>query len=55
MGVRSGGLITLYYGGSQSERDAERTRDELARALGTDVEYYFGGQPAQEYVISYDE
>ena len=55
MDVRSGGLITLYYGGSQHERDAQRLREELAEALGADVEYYFGGQSDREYVISYDE
>ncbi|MBV8364823.1 MAG: hypothetical protein JO193_09685, partial [Candidatus Eremiobacteraeota bacterium] len=56
MGVQSGGLITLYYGGGQSERDAQRMRDELEACMpGTEVEYYFGGQPSQEYVISYDE
>ncbi|MBV9148374.1 MAG: DAK2 domain-containing protein [Candidatus Eremiobacteraeota bacterium] len=55
MDVRSDGLITLYYGGGQSEGDAQHLQDELARALDVDVEYYFGGQPGQEYLISYDE
>ncbi|MBV8688783.1 MAG: DAK2 domain-containing protein, partial [Candidatus Eremiobacteraeota bacterium] len=56
MGVASGGLITIYYGGSQSERDAQRMRDELEASLpGFEVEYYFGGKHGQEYVISYDE
>ncbi len=56
MDLTPGGLITLYYGGNQSERDALRMRDDLqASSLGAEVEYYFGGQTGQEYVISYDE
>lgn len=56
MDAHSGGLITLYYGGSQKERDAQRMRDELLTTFApSDVEYYFGGQPGEEYVLSYDE
>ena len=52
----SGGLITLYYGGAQSDCDAQRLCSELAASSpGAEVEYYFGGQSAQEYVISFDE
>jgi len=56
MGAHAGGLITLYYGGSQKERDAQRLSAELSTAFApADVEYYFGGQGREEYVISYDE
>lgn len=56
MGAQAGGLITLYYGGSQKERDAQRLSDELRAAFPqADVEYYFGGQKNEEYVVSFDE
>ncbi|MFN2527169.1 MAG: DAK2 domain-containing protein [Candidatus Baltobacteraceae bacterium] len=50
------GLLTLYYGGSQKERDAQRLGEELRSAFpDADVEYYFGGQKNEEYVVSFDE
>ncbi len=56
MGARSGGVITLYYGGRQSERDAEVLAADLRAAFpGCDVEYYFGGQSGDEYLMSFDE
>ncbi len=56
MGAQAGGLITLYYGGSQKERDAQRLSDEVRAATAqADVEYYFGGQKNEEYVVSFDE
>jgi DAK2 domain fusion protein YloV len=47
------GLVTLYYGGKQKERDAQR----LAASLASDaleVEYYFGGQAGIEYWLSFE-
>lgn len=56
MGARDGGLITVYYGGSQRERDAQRLAEELRSAFpNADVEYYFGGQTNPEYWVSLDE
>jgi dihydroxyacetone kinase-like predicted kinase len=56
MGAASGGLITLYYGGSQKERDAQRLVEELrADFPAADIEYYYGGQKNAEYWISLDE
>jgi DAK2 domain fusion protein YloV len=54
--VSNGGLITVYYGGAQKERDAARMAEELHAAFPqVDVEYYYGGQTSAEYWISYDE
>jgi dihydroxyacetone kinase-like predicted kinase len=56
MGARDGGLITVYYGGAQKERDAQRFSEELHEAFPqTDVEYYYGGQMNAEYWVSLDE
>jgi DAK2 domain fusion protein YloV len=56
MGARDGGLITLYYGGAQKEKDAQRLADDLRAAFSrADVEYYYGGQKNAEYWISLDE
>jgi hypothetical protein len=53
LGAEEGGLLTLYYGGTQKERDARQISAKLAAAFGgLDVEYYYGGQRATEYVIS---
>jgi DAK2 domain fusion protein YloV len=53
LGAGEGGLITLYYGGRQKERDAQRYAAELGeRFAGVSVEYYFGGQPEIEYWMS---
>jgi uncharacterized protein len=49
------GVVTLYYGGKQKERDAERFAAELgARFAGVTVEYYYGGQPGHEYWVSFE-
>jgi len=53
LGGADGGLVTLYYGGAQKERDAQK----LAAAIGerfpeVEVEYYYGGQGSIEYWIS---
>jgi dihydroxyacetone kinase-like predicted kinase len=56
MGAGNGGLITVYYGGAQKEKDAQRFAGELRAAFpNIDVEYYYGGQKNAEYWISLDE
>jgi DAK2 domain fusion protein YloV len=56
MGAAAGGLITLYYGGVQKEKDAQRLSAELEAAFpGADVEYYYGGMKNAEFWLSYDE
>ncbi len=54
MGAADGGLATLYYGGVQKERDARALVERLTGAFDSslDIEYYYGGQRALEYVIS---
>jgi DAK2 domain fusion protein YloV len=49
------GLLTLYYGGAQKERDARQITARIAQRFdGIEVEYYYGGQRACEYVISFE-
>lgn len=56
MGVESGGLVTLYYGGTQKEKDAQRLSEELAAMFpDAEFEYYYGGMKNAEYWISLDE
>ncbi len=56
MGARDGGLITVYYGGVQKERGAQRLADNLRASFpAAEVEYYFGGQRDTEFWISRDE
>jgi DAK2 domain fusion protein YloV len=56
MGAAAAGLITLYYGGSQKERDAQRLGEELQAAFpAADVEYYYGGMKNAEFWLSFDE
>ncbi|MBC5809735.1 MAG: DAK2 domain-containing protein [Candidatus Eremiobacteraeota bacterium] len=53
LGAEAGGLLTLYYGGAQKERDARQITAGLRSAFPeADVEYYYGGQRSSEYVIS---
>ena len=53
LGAEDGGLVTLYYGGTQKERDAQKYAAVLGeRFADVDVEYYYGGQPSVEYWIS---
>jgi DAK2 domain fusion protein YloV len=53
LGADGGGLVTLYYGGSQRERDAQKFAALLGeRFSAVEVEYYYGGQPSAEYWIS---
>ncbi|MHB8462851.1 MAG: hypothetical protein ACYDA1_09405, partial [Vulcanimicrobiaceae bacterium] len=56
MGAASGGLVTLYYGGAQKEKDAQHLVADLASAFANaDVEYYYGGMKNAEYWISLDD
>jgi DAK2 domain fusion protein YloV len=53
LGAEEGGLVTLYYGGGQKERDAQRFAAQIGeRFAEVEVEYYYGGQPGIEYWIS---
>ncbi|MDQ2865196.1 MAG: DAK2 domain-containing protein [Candidatus Eremiobacteraeota bacterium] len=56
MGAQRGGLVTLYYGGVQKEKDAQRLSEELTEHFSlADVEYYYGGMKDAEYWISLDD
>jgi len=49
------GVVTLYYGGQQTERDAQRFAAELGEhSADLTVEYYFGGQADNEYWVSFE-
>ncbi|MBV9439118.1 MAG: DAK2 domain-containing protein, partial [Candidatus Eremiobacteraeota bacterium] len=53
LGAEGGGLLTLYYGASQKERDAQKQAAVLGeRFARVEVEYYYGGQAGIEYWIS---
>ncbi|GAC1418998.1 MAG: DAK2 domain-containing protein [Candidatus Velthaea sp.] len=53
LGADDGGLVTLYYGGAQKERDAQRYAAEIGeRIADVSVEYYYGGQTGLEYWVS---
>jgi DAK2 domain fusion protein YloV len=53
LGAADGGLVTLYYGGAQKERDAQRYAAQIGeRFADVEVEYYYGGQSAIEYWVS---
>ncbi|MDB5027809.1 MAG: dihydroxyacetone kinase, partial [Candidatus Eremiobacteraeota bacterium] len=53
IGGAEGGLVTLYYGNAQKERDAQKYAAEIGeRFADVDVEYYYGGQSSVEYWIS---
>jgi len=53
LGGGDGGLVTLYYGGAQKERDAQKYAAAVGeRFADVDVEYYYGGQSPVEYWIS---
>lgn len=56
LGVAEGGLITLYYGGVQAEKDAQRLSEQMQAAFpGAEVEYYYGGMKNAEFWISLDD
>jgi uncharacterized protein len=49
------GLLTLYYGGSRKEADAERAARAIRERLPkVEVEWFFGGQRTSEYVVSFE-
>lgn len=53
LGGDGGGLVTMYYGGSQKERDAQRYAAAIGeRFADVSVEYYYGGQHGIEYWVS---
>jgi DAK2 domain fusion protein YloV len=56
LGAAGGGLITLYYGGAQLEKDAQRMSEEMQAAFPqAEVEYYYGGMKNAEFWISIDD
>ena len=49
------GVVTLYYGGRQTEDDARRVAAALgARNANLNVESYYGGQADNEYWVSFE-
>jgi dihydroxyacetone kinase-like predicted kinase len=53
LGAAQGELVTLYYGGAQKERDAQKHMAQLCEHFaGVEVEYYYGGQAGIEYWLS---
>ncbi len=52
-GPTYGALITLYWGGEVTEKDAQKVRDGV-RAIrpGVEVELVYGGQPYYDYLVS---
>ena len=54
MVTRDTSMVTLIYGDSVSDSDAENTADALAKKLGRDVEVSLinGGQPVYHFLIS---
>ncbi|GAC1589419.1 MAG: DAK2 domain-containing protein [Candidatus Velthaea sp.] len=55
LGGEDGGLVTIYYGGAQKERDAQRYAAEIGeRFADVSVEYYYGGQTGLEYWVSFE-
>jgi len=51
-----GALLTLYYGGTQRERDAKVLADTMREAFpNLDVEYYYGGMSNAEYWVALDD
>jgi uncharacterized protein len=50
------GLLTLYYGGTQKQRDAERLAQALRERLANvEVQWFFGGQRTTDYVVSFEQ
>lgn len=53
LGAGEGGLVTLYYGAAQKERDAQKYAAQIGeRFADVEVEYYYGGQTGIEYWVS---
>jgi hypothetical protein len=56
MGAARGGLVTLYYGNAQREKDARKLAAEVQATFpDASVEYYYGGMKHAEYWLSLDE
>lgn len=54
-GAGAGGLLTIYYGGSQKEHQARALAGRLATIFtASEIEYYYGGQRASEYLLSFE-
>jgi DAK2 domain fusion protein YloV len=52
-GPTSGALITLYWGGKVTEKDAKKVGDGVrARCPGVEVQLVYGGQPYYDYLVS---
>ncbi|MGA3039043.1 MAG: DAK2 domain-containing protein [Vulcanimicrobiaceae bacterium] len=55
LGAEAGGLVTLYYGGSQKERDVEHLTHALRERLPkVEFEWFFGGQRTSEYMVAFE-
>ncbi|HEY1727493.1 MAG TPA: DAK2 domain-containing protein [Candidatus Baltobacteraceae bacterium] len=55
LGAVSGGLVTLYYGGTQEERDAENLTNALRERMPkVEFEWFYGGQRTSEYVVAFE-
>jgi DAK2 domain fusion protein YloV len=55
LGADKGGLVTLYYGGSQGQRDAELLTNALRERMPkVEFEWFFGGQRTSEYVVAFE-
>lgn len=55
LGAETGGLLTLYYGGTQKEREVERITQALReRVPKVEIEWFFGGQRTSEYVVGFE-
>jgi dihydroxyacetone kinase-like predicted kinase len=55
LGADTGGLLTLYYGGTQKEREAERLTQALRERMPkVEIEWFFGGQRTSEYVVGFE-
>ena len=56
LGAADGGALALYFGGDQTADDAASLAAALSAAYpAAQVECYYGGQPAKEYVMSIDQ
>jgi uncharacterized protein len=56
LGAAEGGALALYFGGRQTAADAASLAAALSAAYpAAQVECYYGGQPAKEYVMSIDQ
>ena len=55
LGADTGGLLTLYYGGTQKEREVERITQALREHMPkVEIEWFFGGQRTSEYMVAFE-